>query len=360
MPQQCSNCGLPVQAGHRFCSNCGYAQVSAPTLPIASVELAAATTEKPSVRDSAIDSTAPVTYVVQRYDTAPPSVETTPPISSSLPTRIAGSEQQPEPYPAFVPPALPSLDTGTPEVATPRGAIPPPPARSLDIAQVGTGSSTYGNFSHSGPTLRGGAFAAFEGGAVKQLERQSPQRAWLMPVLIAGVVALFLLAAGGAYLLLSKQPAASTQQPSANSQQLSGDDLAREEENLRETVRVSNDEQIKAWRDLDTEVLKGTRVGSVLRENIDMVEMLRQNNTYAIPVLQRLDFLEVKVDGDTATVRTIETWTVTFYNKDTKEEVRKNGPDTFRETYHMVKQDGKWMVDKLEIDDTTSAPGSTS
>lgn len=168
-----------------------------------------------------------------------------------------------------------------------------------------------------------------------------------MPVLIAGIAALVVLSLGAAYLLLNRP-----QHTTLN--------LPQEEEQLRETIRVSNDEQIKAWRDLDTEVLKGTRLGDVLKENIDMVEMLRQNNMYAVPVIQRLDFVDIKVNGDTATVRTIETWTVTFYNKDTKDVVQKNGPDTLHETYHMIKQNGKWMVRELEIEESPAAPGSTS
>jgi hypothetical protein len=285
-----------------------------------------------------------VTYVVQRHDPPSTNAEAPAAANSSLTVRVVGSEQQGQPYPAFVPPPLP----GTQELEAPRGAIPPPPARTFDIPQVGTGSSTYGNFSPtSGPRLRGGAFAPYEGGAVRQLQRQSSQRAWLMPVLIAGIAALVLLVLGGVYLVAGRQ------QPSAVN-------VAQEEERLKETVRVSNDEQIKAWRDLDTEVLKGTRVGDVLKENIDLVEMLKQNNMYALPVIQRLDFVDVKVNGDSATVRTIETWTVTFYNKDTKEVVQKNGPDTLHETYHMVKQNGKWMVRELEIEDAPTAPGSTS
>ena len=174
-----------------------------------------------------------------------------------------------------------------------------------------------------------------------------------MPVLVAGIAALVLLSLGGGYLLLNGQQPSPSPTPSSVS-------LAEEEEQLRETVLVSNEEQIKAWRDLDAEVLKGTRIGDVLRENIAMIEMLKQNNMYAVPVMERLDFVDVEVNGDTATVRTIETWSVTFYNRDTNDMVKKNGPDTLHETYHMVKQNGKWMVNELEIEESPSAPGSTS
>ncbi|HEX8597759.1 MAG TPA: zinc ribbon domain-containing protein [Chloroflexia bacterium] len=353
MSQQCPNCGSPVQAGHRFCSNCGYSQVSAPTLPVSPAEPAI-----PGISETATETPPPVTYVVQRYDTPAPAVEDPAPVgpNSGLPVRVVGAEQQEQPYQAFLPPPLPGEQARTQVSEAPRGSIPPPPPpRSLDVSQMGAGSSsTYGNFSAaSGPRLQGGAFAPYEGGAVRQLERQGTQRTWLIPVLLAGVAALVLLTLGGGYLLLNRQQPQPQVQPS-------NVNVAEEEAQLKETVRISNEEQIKAWRDLDTEVLKGTRVGDVLQENIDMIEMLKQNNMYAVPVMERLDFVDVKVNGDTATVRTIETWSVTFYNRDTRQMVKKNGPDTLHETYHMVKQNGKWMVNELVIEESPSAPGSTS
>ncbi|HYP20876.1 MAG TPA: zinc ribbon domain-containing protein [Chloroflexia bacterium] len=347
MSQQCPNCGSPVQAGHRFCSNCGYTQ--APTLPVQAVQTTTPAPASISQSDSAIDTSPPVTYVVQRHDPALPAGEASAVANSGLTVRPVGSEAQGQPYPAFVTPPLPGQAEGTPPAEIPRGAIPPPPpARGFDLSQVGTGSSTYGNFSAAaGPRLQGGAFAPYEGGAVRQLERESSQRNWLMPVLAAGIAALVLLLLGAVFLLVSKQ------QPAVVN-------LSQEEDLVKETVRISNDEQIKAWRDLDTEVLKGTRVGDVLKENIEMVELLKKNRKYAVPVIQRLDFVDVKIEGDRATVRTIETWTVTFYSSDTREVVQKNGPDTLHETYHMVKQNGKWMVRELEIDETPTDPGSTS
>lgn len=350
MTRQCPNCGSPAQASHRFCSNCGYSQVSAPTLPVTPLGPDAPAPQATSTGETATNGAPAVTYVVQRYDTATTGSETPPaPVpDGSIPVRAVGSDRESHSYPAFVPPPIPGEQARI-QAETPRGAIPPPPpSRNFDLGQMGSGSSTYGNFSAaSGPRLQGGAFAPYEGAAIRQLDRQGSQRAWLMPVLIAGIAALVLLSLGGAYLLLDRQ------QPTTLN-------LAQEEDLLKETVRVSNEEQIKAWRELDTEVLKGTRVGDVLTENIDMVEMLRQNNMYAVPVLQRLDFVEVKVNGDTAIVRTIETWSVTFHNRDTNETVRKNGPDTLRETYHMVKQNGKWMVRELEIEESPAEPGSTS
>lgn len=349
MSQQCPKCGSPVQAGHRFCSVCGHTLVSAPAAEVASEEISGASAGS-EVAAAAPDEQAPVTYIVQRYD--PLAAPLTPAAPSQpqpeLPVRIQANTEPIAPFPVFGPPPLSGASAG-PAAEQPRASIPPPPPqRNIDLSQVGQGTSTYGNFAQAdAPRLASGAFAPYEGGAVRQLEKPVNQRSWLMPVLVAGVAALVLLTLGGAYLLLSRQQSATVNQ-------------VDEEESLKQTVRVSNDEQIKAWRELDTEVLKGTRVGDVLKENIDMVNMLKENNMYAVPVNQRLDFIDVQINGNNATVRTVETWTVTFYNRDTKEVVQQNGPDTLHETYFMVKQNGKWMVSELKIDEPQNTPGSST
>ena len=149
MPQQCPNCGSPVQAGHRFCSNCGYTQ--APTPPVDAVQTAAPAPVTLSQSESAIDTAPPVTYVVQRHDPTTAVSESPTGANSGLPVRTVGSEAPGQAYPTFVPPALPGQAEGTQQAEVPRGAIPPPPppppSRGLDLSQVGTGSSTYGNFS---------------------------------------------------------------------------------------------------------------------------------------------------------------------------------------------------------------------
>ena len=121
-------------------------------------------------------------------------------------------------------------------------------------------------------------------------------------------------------------------------------------------VRLSNDEQIKAWRDLDENILKGTRIGQVLTEQVDMVQQLRQNGMFAVPENVELTFLSVDVKGDTATVRTKEVWNVTFYRMADKKQIEKRGPDTLTETYTLTKHDDKWMISKLEFDEAKPSP----
>lgn len=342
MSQICPNCGLPVQAGHRFCSNCGHSMT-------ADVSTAPASA-------TGSNATEPVTYVVQRYDGTVKPDE--PAVSDEL------SRQAEEPYRAFVPPLTgtsapgeiaASMANGSPAV----GSIPPPPpvSRGYELPVEGAGTSAYGNYPATPVGTQVGAFAPYSSDAVKPLEKPTAQRAWLMPVVVASAAVLLLLVFGAGYLWLNNK----TNTPSvAIHTTLPAN--ASEEDKVKDVVRVSNEEQIKAWRDLDPEVLKGTRVGQVLDENMQMVQMLKSRDMYAVPVNQSLEFVDVKVTGDTAIVRTVETWTVTFFKKSDNTPIQKNGPDTLHETYHMVKQNGKWMVNQLQIDgqpDSTPRPGTT-
>jgi hypothetical protein len=87
-----------------------------------------------------------------------------------------------------------------------------------------------------------------------------------------------------------------------------------------------------------------------------MVQELKQKNMYAVPENKRLDILDVKVEGDSATVRTLEVWTVTFYKSGDNTPIQSKGPDTLTETYYMVKQNGAWYVSRLVIDQNPGTP----
>lgn len=345
MSQTCPKCGSPVLEGHRFCANCGQAMVSeASTAPQAS---------------TAQDATQPVTYTVQRYEGA-----TSPTQAPVAPENALAAD---DPYRAFVPPVTtPNSGTGvnSPSVWAPRsttttGAIPPPPPASRDYEappQTGTGTSAYGNYAPpSSARAQPGAYMPYDANAVRPLEKPTSQRSWLLPVVLASAAVLLLLALGSGYLLLSNNKNVA---PSPFTSTLPSN--ASDDAKVQEVVRISNEEQIKAWRDLDTEVLKGTRIGQVLDENIQMVQMLQSRGMYAVPVNESLQFVDVKVQGDKATVRTVEVWTVTFFKKSDGTTIQKNGPDTLRETYSLVKQNGKWMIDQLQIDGQSSPqPGTT-
>jgi len=190
-------------------------------------------------------------------------------------------------------------------------------------------------------------YAPYSADAARKLEAQKPQRNWLVPSVIgAGVLLLVLLLLGGVLLLAPKNNGTAN---SAGTNPQAVPQGATDEETIKNVIKQSNDEQITAWRNLDTEVLKGTRTGQVLDENIQAVQELQSKNMYAVPVNKSLEYGEIKVDGDKATAKTVEVWTVTFYSKSDDKVILATGPDTLEETYYLVKQNGKWLVNSLDI-----------
>jgi hypothetical protein len=180
-----------------------------------------------------------------------------------------------------------------------------------------------------------------------------------MPVIAVAAVVLLALVAVSGYLVLNTRQNQGTvgSVPQALATQSADNQLpagASEEERVRAVIRQSNENQIRAWKDLDEEILHVNYTGPALSENVDMVRQLKANSLYAIPVNERLDILDVTVEGDRATAHTLEVWTVTFYRKADKEKFETRGPDTLEETYYLVKQDGVWRIERLTIDEQTS------
>lgn len=289
MAQLCAQCGTPIKEGHRFCSNCGAAVV----------------------------------------DSGPPEVSITP----IEPTEREGAYEER----VVAPPTL----------YGPQTPPPPPPPRDAAPSRAAT----------MRPDPReGGMYVPYGTEAQTHLEKTSSSRSRAMPVIIISAILLVGLAALTAFLLFGQKP---SQQPSLQPSQkptavVANCDLPAnptEEERVKQVVCLSNEEQIKAWRDLDVEVLRGTRTGAVLAENIAYVEDLKKKNLYAVPALGSLDIKEVKISGDTATVSTVETWSVTFYNRQDNTVLENKPSQTLAETYHMVKQNGKWLVERLEFDE---------
>jgi hypothetical protein len=208
----------------------------------------------------------------------------------------------------------------------------------------------------------GGTYLPYAPDVVRTLEEKRPERSWLVPAVVALAVVLVVLVAVGGYILLTgRGDGAPGGTPSGNGQVAPSG--GSEEEIIKEVIRKSNDEQIQAWRELNTDVLRGTRTGQVLQENIDAVEQLRARDMYAVPVNHRLEFGKITINGDEATAETIEEWTVTFYQKSDDKMIEKDGPRTLSEVYFLVKVDGKWLISELIITDApepTPAAGELS
>lgn len=304
MVQTCPNCGSPNKEGYRFCSTCGQRL----DLPGNKEPLSAGA------------DSAPPTFAVQSWE-----------------GEGGGQEPKPASQPALTPP---------PPYVAPRVPSPPPPATQSSASSAPRRDLPPVELDRKGEAT----YAPYTEEAVRHVEKGQGNRTWLMPaVVVAGM--LLMLLAGAAVFLFFSPGNITIQSPGA------GGRGATPEEEVKQVVRASNEEQIKAWRELNTEVLSGTRTGAFLAENVALVEQLKKNKIYGVPVNHQLDILDVKIEGDKATVKTLEVWSVTFHHQSDNTVMETRGPDKYNETYHMVKKEGKWLIEQVDFVPLTPTPG---
>lgn len=73
--------------------------------------------------------------------------------------------------------------------------------------------------------------------------------------------------------------------------------------------------------------------------------------------LHRVEFGEIEVGDATATVRTSEEWSYRWVDIETDEEVEPLTDRRYEMRYHIVKEDGRWVVERVEdLDDSKVGP----
>jgi len=270
---------------------------------------------------------------------------------------------------------VPIGSTGTPYVYDTASARTQPYTQQIPVPP---GAAAAQGYPQSGAIRRDtGTFLPYAAAGAAGVDKPKDQRAWLIPVIIGAAVVLLGLVLLSAYLVISNRTStpttagAPTQSngpaggPVANpNESLMAEPSptalppnASDEDKLREVIYRSNENQILSWENLDTEVLKKNYTGPALDENISQVQELKQQGMYAKPKNQKLEILDVKATGDQAIAHTQEEWVVTFYNKADNKQISQQSY-SLSETYHFVKQDGTWYINKLDIPDTTPTPGS--
>lgn len=295
MVQNCPRCGTPNLSNHRYCSNCGAQILETPSSE-------ASTPQEPG-----------------RAET--PAV-----------LQPAGRE---------IPPIV------DPQSASTRADLPP------GLGER-SGEATY---------------VPYATDVVRELEQPKSNEKWLLPTILVAGGLLVVLVGVTIFLWLgnnSSNPGngASNLNALSASTPIPGLTVLNEamklpcvlpsgatpEQEVMYTVCRSSEEQIKAWHDLDSEVLKGSRTGSDLQDNIAKVEQFKTDNQYADPVMHNLVITGLKLDKTEAIVKTAEVWSVTVYKKADNSVVEKSGPSSYAETYHLVNLNGKWYVDKVEFE----------
>lgn len=122
-------------------------------------------------------------------------------------------------------------------------------------------------------------------------------------------------------------------------------------------INGSNQDQIDSLKTLKTDVLKNHTTGQELSKHIQDVQDLQSKGFYYEAKLECIDVTEVKINSATdATAQTVESWSGTLYDKNTNRKLATQAAMTMHETYHFVKQNGQWLVSKVDIVEEQNPP----
>jgi hypothetical protein len=131
---------------------------------------------------------------------------------------------------------------------------------------------------------------------------------------------------------------------------------------IRAAVDASNRAQIEALRTLDDKPLRGAVIGRALDDNLQILADLQRSRVYAVSTLDQIDYQPARqLDADHASIRTVESWTTLYYRQGTNQLTRRQQSTGLQEIYYLVRQDGRWVVEQIDIRDpgATPAPGDT-
>lgn len=128
---------------------------------------------------------------------------------------------------------------------------------------------------------------------------------------------------------------------------------------LVQLINDSNAAQTEAMKTLNVDLLKQFYVGEEYNKNRDMVGKLKSENAYSRQKLEKIDILEVVIDGDKATAKTVEVWSQSYYRKDNNQLLQDFPATTLDEVYHFTRQNGQWIIERVDIVDRNATPDSS-
>ena len=121
-------------------------------------------------------------------------------------------------------------------------------------------------------------------------------------------------------------------------------------EQVRDAIDAANKAQIKAVRQVDASLLNNKMTGQALSDNQQQIKQLGERRLYQIADMLDLQYQSVTFsDNNHATAHTIERWQSKVYRTGSAVIAQSSGPDKLAEVYTLVRQNGVWLVENIEI-----------
>lgn len=125
---------------------------------------------------------------------------------------------------------------------------------------------------------------------------------------------------------------------------------------VRAAVEEANEAFIRTARTTDPAHLRSRLEGPILQSMSAAIDAVRKRGQYAESKLLSLKWGEAKVSGDIAEIETIERWEHTHFNAATHRCRVRLAPRTIRQTYHLRRANGKWMIHRIVADPGNPQP----
>lgn len=117
---------------------------------------------------------------------------------------------------------------------------------------------------------------------------------------------------------------------------------------LKIVIVKYNNALIEAYKNQFFEPLTQVASEEVVRKIGVIVNSYRESDQIMEAELNKIEFREMVVEEDKATVRTSEDWSYRWINYRTVQEVEPHQDIHYEMFYHLLKKNGRWRVEKVE------------
>ena len=121
-----------------------------------------------------------------------------------------------------------------------------------------------------------------------------------------------------------------------------------EKPELKTVIAKYNNAIIEAYKNQNFEHFMQVATDTEINKIGIIINSFRQADQIMEAELRKIDFQEIKTQGDKADVKTSEDWSYRWIDYKTAQEVEPLKNIHYEMLYHLIKKDGKWLVEKVE------------
>ena len=121
-----------------------------------------------------------------------------------------------------------------------------------------------------------------------------------------------------------------------------------EKTELKTVIAKYNNAIIEAYKNQNFEHFMQVATDKEIKKIGIIINSFRQADQIMEAELQKIDFQEIKTQGDKADVNTSEDWSYRWIDYKTGQEVEPLKNIHYEMLYHLIKKDGRWLVEKVE------------